>query len=341
MNTPVVSVIIPVYNGRQTLPDCLKALERQTHPPDEVIVVDDGSTDDTAAVATQFEVTVLAQMKAGPATARNRGTRAARGEIVLFTDADCAPAADWVERMLAPFADPGVVGAKGEYRTHQQELVARFVQQEYQDRYDRMATQPQIDFVDTYSAAYRRDLFWAAGGFDAIFPTASVEDQELSFRLAERGHRLVYVPGAIVYHRHDRTVSEYARRKYFIGFWKALVMQRHPAKLAYDSHTPQILKVQMGLAAFGGILLLVGAVVGWRQAVIGGWLAWGLLLLSGLRFYAKILWRDMPVLALAPLLLFVRAWALGCGFFLGNLRLALWPGFMKLSEKSHSGAKQP
>lgn len=319
----MISVIIPVFNGGRTLPDCLQAVQHQTHPPDEIIVVDDGSTDDTAAVAARFGVTVLSQPNAGPAAARNRGAEAARGSILLFTDADCAPAPDWIERMSAPFADPTVAGAKGEYRTRQRELIARFVQQEYQDRYDRMAGRSQIDFVDTYSAAYRRDVFLAAGGFDSTFPTASVEDQEFSFRLTEQGHRLVYVPGAIVYHQHDRDLVQYVRRKYWIGFWKAVVMRRYPAKLVRDAHTPQTLKAQMGLAALGGILLMAGGATRKRQAVIGGWLAWALLLLSGFRLYVKILGRDAPVLAVAPGLVFVRAWALGGGFFLGNLRFAV------------------
>lgn len=323
MEDDMISVIIPAYNSGQTLSACLRALQRQIHLPDEVIVVDDGSTDDTAAVAAQFGVSILSQANAGPAAARNRGAHAARGEILLFTDADCVPAPDWVERMLVPFVDPNVAGAKGEYRTRQRELVARFVQQEYQDRYDRMAGQPQIDFVDTYSAAYRRDLFLAAGGFDTSFPTASVEDQEFSFRLVEQGYRLVYMPGAVVYHQHDRTLREYARRKYWIGFWKAVVMRRYPAKLVRDSHTPQTLKAQMGLAALGGVLLLGGGMSGRRLAITGGWLAWGLLVLSGLRFYTKIVRRDTLVLVVAPALLLVRAWALGWGLLLGSLRLIL------------------
>jgi len=321
----MISVIIPAYNGGQSLPACLEALQRQTHAPDELIVVDDGSTDDTVALAEQSGVTVLSQAKAGPGAARNRGARAARGDILLFTDADCAPAPDWIEHMLVPFADPSVAGAKGEYRTRQRGLVARFVQQEYQDRYDRMSHQSQIDFVDTYSAAYRRHLFLAAGGFDTSFSTASVEDQEFSFRLAARGHRLVYVPAAIVYHRHDRSLGEYARRKYWIGFWKALVTGRYPDKLVHDSHTPQILKLQMGLAALGALLLLGGAGTRAWAVAASGWLAWAVLLVSGVPFYFKIGRRDAPVLAVAPLLLFVRAWALGLGFLLGNLRLVVWP----------------
>ena len=330
----MISVIVPVHNGSQTLPACLQALQSQSHPPDEIIVVDDGSTDDTATVAARFGVTVLSQAKAGPAAARNYGARVARGDILLFTDADCAPAPNWIERMLAPFADPTVAGAKGEYRTRQPELIARFVQQEYQDRYDRMVGQPQIDFVDTYSAAYRRQLFLAAGGFDPTFPTASVEDQEFSFRLAEQGHRLVYVPGATVYHQHDRSLGEYVRRKYWIGYWKALVTRRYPAKLAHDSHTPQTLKAQMGLAILGGALLLSGGLTRSQLAMAGAGLAWSLLLLSGLPFYAKILRRDAPVLTVAPALLFVRAWVLGWGFFLGNLRLLFLEHF-----KTHENYK--
>jgi len=321
----MVSVIIPVYNGGQTLSACLEVLRRQTHPPAEIIVVDDGSTDDTVVVAERFGVRILSQAHAGPAAARNRGAHAAQGDILLFTDADCAPAPDWIERMLAPFADLTVAGAKGEYRTRQRGLVARFVQQEYQDRYDRMAGRSQIDFVDTYSAAYRGHIFRAAGGFDTSFPTASVEDQEFSFRLAARGHRLVYVPGAIVTHQHDRSLGEYARRKYWIGFWKALVTGRYPGKLVHDSHTPQVLKLQMGLAALGALLLLSGASMRAWPVAVSGWLTWALLLLSGVPFYIKITRRDAPVLAVAPLLLFVRAWALGLGFLLGSWRLVVWP----------------
>jgi len=320
-----ISVIVPVYNGSQTLPACLQALQRQTRPPAEIIVVDDGSTDDSSTVAAQFGVTVISQSNAGPAAARNHGAQIAQGDILLFTDADCAPAPDWVEQMSAPLADPAVTGAKGVYRTAQPELVARFVQQEYQDRYDRMTGHENIDFVDTYAAAYRRDVFLAAGGFDTTFPTASVEDQEFSFRLAGQGHRLVYAPQAVVYHHHDRTVGEYLRRKFWIGYWKALVTRRHPAKLARDSHTPQVLKGQMGLAALGGLLLMGGMLrIVQRTSILTGLkLTWGSLLLSSLPFLIKIRRRDSAVLAVAPLLIFVRAWALGLGFLLGNLRFMI------------------
>jgi GT2 family glycosyltransferase len=313
-----VSVIIPVYNGAATLAAGLRALQRQTCPPDEIIVVDDGSTDGSADIGRGFGVRVISQPNAGPAAARNRGATAARGALLLFTDADCVPVSDWAECMAAALTRPHVVGAKGVYRTQQRELVARFVQAEYEDRYDRMRTLETLDFVDTYSAGYRRDVFLTSGGFDTSFPTASVEDQEFSFRLAEAGHRLVFVPDAQVFHVHDRTPGEYARRKFWIGYWKVRVMREHPNKLVRDSHTPQMLKLQMGLALLGA-LLVVGGVLSWWLA-LAGLAAWAGLLVSGLPFLVKLLRRDPTVMLVAPLLLFVRAWALGLGFLVGLLR---------------------
>lgn len=324
----LISVIIPVYNGAQTLPACLRALKKQTVSPEafEIIVVDDGSTDGSALVAQQPGVRVIRQNNAGAAAARNHGARVAQGELLLFTDADCVPAPDWVAQLSAPFADATVAGAKGVYQTAQTELTPRFVQMEYESKYERMADAETIDFVDTYSAAYRREVFWAVGGFDVTFPGASVEDQEFSFRVAEAGHRLVFAPQAMVLHTHDRSAPEYARRKYSIGYWKNWVVQRHPDKLRHDSHTPQILKVQMGLAGLGFVFVALAGL--WRQT---GWLkaaliAWAGAALSDFPLYQKIWRRDRPVLWVAPWLLWVRAVSLGIGFGWGLIRLKFLSG---------------
>jgi glycosyltransferase involved in cell wall biosynthesis len=152
---PQVSVVVPAYNAADTLSLCLSALARQDFPAEdyEVVVVDDGSTDATADVARRSGVRVFSQPNAGPAAARNHGAQEARGEFLLFTDADCAPVPGWVRALTAPFADPQVAGAKGAYLTQQRSIVPRFTQVEYEDRYDRMTAVESIDFVDTYSAA--------------------------------------------------------------------------------------------------------------------------------------------------------------------------------------------
>ncbi len=321
-----VSVVIPAYNASQTIGECLTALAEQTvpHSAYEVIVVDDGSTDDTAAIAARHGARVLRQDNSGPAAARNRGIDAACGEVILFTDADCAPASDWIERMLAPLADPEITGSKGAYRTRQRSLAARFIQIEYEDRYDHTARHPYIDFVDTYAAAYRRDALLASGGFSTRFPFASVEDQELSFRMARAGHKMLFNPKAVVYHRHPEGWVHYARRKFKIGYWKTLVLRWHPDKAWRDSHTPSSLKVQMALAALSAPLavlsVLARPVVWWLALDLATFAA------SAVPFVIKAWRRDRALAWLSVPALYVRAWSLGLGLVAGYVAALLRRG---------------
>jgi len=323
---PLYSVIVPAYQAAATIGLCLDALNAQTVTRDlyEVIVVDDGSTDGTSEIARRAGAQVIVQPNSGAAAARNRGAAVARGDLLLFTDADCAPVPGWIAALVAPFVDEHVAGAKGTYLTDQHALVSRFTQLEYQDRYDRMADVESIDFVDTYSAAYRRDIFLANAGFDPAFRFD--EDQEFSFRLTEKGYRLVFAPAAQVYHRHNATLAAYIRRKFLMGHWKVPVTRRHPGRAVKDSHTPQALKLQMGLAAVTAAALLVAAL-----ASLADWglslPAWAVGLLAALGFglteipfLAKVRRRDRGVTLPAVGLLWVRAFALGGGFALGLVR---------------------
>ncbi len=312
------SVVIPAFNAAATIERCLRALDRQAAPREtyEIIVVDDGSTDDTPAKAASITgVRLIRSAHRGAAAARNCGAHAAHGEILLFTDADCEPTENWMTEMLAPFADPKVVGAKGTYRTRQRELVARFVQCEHEEKYACLAGAHSIDFVDTYSAAYRRDALIRSGGFDEAFPSASVEDQELSFRLAESGARLVFVPTAIVFHQHANSLAAYVRRKFWIGYGKIRVHRRHPGKAWRDSRTPatekaQVLLVPAIVAALSAAFLVppLGLIVALVAAIFVG---------SALPLVVRIARTDPPVVPLAPVMIVARAVALASGLALG------------------------
>ena len=315
------SVVVPAYNAQETLGECLKAIQSQTLSREmyEVIVIDDGSTDRTGEVARQHGARVFRQPHQGPAAARNLGLKGAKGAVVLFTDADCAPAPDWVEKMLTPFSEDGIVGVKGAYKTRQRSLVARFAQIEYETKYDRMRKQRYIDFVDGCSAAYVTEIVRDCGGFDTIFPTSASEDVDLSFRLAKRGHKMQFAPEAIVFHLHPHSLGAYLRRKFKIGYWRALLYVRHPDKVISDSHTPQSLKAQVML----GLALLALAVPAplWRGlflwvevALLGGFLV------SSIPFCVKAFSRDPLVGMMSPLLLFLRAETLGIGLVVGFLR---------------------
>ncbi len=307
--TPVrASVIVPTYNRAGRIGSCIDALRRQQCPwPFEIIIVNDGSTDDTVSVLRKFpEVRVITQANSGPAAARNRGVREAAGEIVLFTDDDCEPFADWMKEMLGAFDDPEVVGAKGIYRTRQRELIARFVQIEYEDRYRLMARHPTIDFIDTYSAAFRRDRFIEIGGYDPAFPIACCEDSELSYRMAARGWKMVFVPTAVVWHHHPDNLRTYLRRKARFAYWRVPAIRPAPGKMVKDSHHPQVMKLQLllGPALAAGV---IADALGIGPIHPMALLAVVVFLLSTLPFAARAFAKDRMVGLLSPAILAARS----------------------------------
>ncbi|HKP54384.1 MAG TPA: glycosyltransferase [Chloroflexia bacterium] len=325
-----VSIIVPVRNAEDTVVNCLHALLRQDiDTPYKIILVDDGSTDRTVSVAAQFpQVKVLRQAQKGAAAARNAGIRAASGSIVLFTDADCEPVPHWASTLVNAIRT-GADGVKGAYRTRQRSLTARFVQAEYESKYRRMAHLARIDFIDTYSAGYRRDALVEAGGFDESI--SAVEDQELSFRLAERGYDLRFAPEAIVYHTHADTLAKYLRKKFWIGYWKVRVVALHPGRVVNDSHTPQSLKVQMGLVSAGFLAMLLAPIATHARKILAGCTAG--FLITTTPFAVSVARRDHALAAATPLMMLLRAMGLSAGFLVGLVQFGRQPAKMNTVAK--------
>lgn len=307
-----VSVVIPAHDAEATIGRAVRALAGH-----EVIVVDDGSRDATGARAEEAGARVVRlETRGGPARARNAGVRATEAPIVVFTDADCEPLPGFVEALVGPLdGDPTLTGTKGAYVTEQRGLVARFVQLEYEERYARMRRRREIDFVDTYACAYRRAPFLEAGGFDERYDRPSTEDQELSFRLHERGTRFIFVPEARTKHTHAGSLGAYLSKKAKIGTYKVETLRAHPRKTIDDAHTPLSLKAQLLLAP------LAFAAIGAYPLGIP-WLALpaALFLVTSLPLVARALGRDPLLAPLVPSLVFLRALALGAGLVRGLVR---------------------
>lgn len=304
-----ISIIIPTFNGASRIGSCLDALLRQVKDFDsEIIVVDDGSSDSTVDVVRTYpKVRLISQRNSGPAAARNRGAAEAKGSVIVFTDDDCVPTPRWLSAMIKPFDDPDIIGVKGAYRTRQKALVARFVQLDYEDRYRMMATLPYIDFVDTYSAAFRRDRFLELNGYDATFPVACAEDAELSYRMSERGWKMVFAPEAVVYHTHPDTLWGYLRKKYKFAFWRMLALRKNPKKTLKDSHTPQIMKAQLLFAPALLIAALCDRLLG--LGMLLSILVCAFFLFTTIPFTARVVRKDPAVAFLCPLLLAARSCA--------------------------------
>jgi len=327
-----VSIIIPTFNGAHRIGRCLDALLRQSAGrPVELIVVNDGSTDETASVVQRVSgVRLINQSNAGPAAARNRGSRAAGNPIILFTDDDCIPAPGWLDAMLAPFQDPEVVGAKGAYRSSQNALLARFVQIEYEDRYRLMEKLDGIDFIDTYSAAFRRERFLEMGGYDTCFPVACAEDVELSYRMSARGWKMKFAPAAIVYHTHPDNLVAYLRKKYKFAFWRMLAVRKNPSKGIKDSHTPQIMKLQLLLLPV--VLMAAAFDFAKRPVIPASLMVIVLFLLSTFPFTLRALRKDAVIGLLLPLLLAARAGAQFLGIAGGSIHA--WRSPVVMEDKS-------
>jgi glycosyltransferase involved in cell wall biosynthesis len=225
--TPTVSIIIPVYNGANTIAACLESLLGQVYPAEayDIIVVENGSTDNTTQIVEKYPVRLFHSHKRGPAPARNLGIAKSKAEIVAFTDADCIADPQWLSKLVQPYTDPQVGCVGGTilpFTSGENTFVERFIEE----------TLPLVNFVseeNTYlphlytgNASYRRRLLNQVGGFNADLVTA--EDVDLSWRFQlETGAKLRYVPEAIIYHRYETTLAGLAREYRQWGFGEVLL----------------------------------------------------------------------------------------------------------------------
>lgn len=222
INTPTITVAIACYNSQAFVGDVLQGLSIQSRPPMEIIVVDDGSTDQSRTVIDAFgSVRVIRHdHNQGIAAARNTAWQHARGDIVAYLDADAVPHPRFIHELSQCYGDPSIDGAGGQAveqicRTDGDRWRSEVLFQHWGRR-----TRANVPFLFGISGSYRRSALAAVGGFDPFF-RFSGEDMDLGFRLHRSGRRLMYTPKAVVYHmRSDdrRSVRKMAYRHCYGGF---------------------------------------------------------------------------------------------------------------------------
>lgn len=237
-----VTVIVPAYDARNTIGACIESLLGQTRQPDELIIVDDCSRDDTAQVALKYGVKVIKLEKnSGPGVARNIGAAAATGEILAFTDSDCVAPADWLERIVAALDAPGVVAATGGYAGAVQDgFLTRL--QHLTIRQRQSALPPEIDSTITSNFACLKSAFASVGGFPLYYvkgdPTKPIwgnEDEELGFLLARAGGKIRWMPDNGVLHLFRPSLRGYLRQQRFYA--ERIIMSHFRFPEMAKSHT--------------------------------------------------------------------------------------------------------
>ena len=227
-----VSVVVPAYNAGADLDRCLEAIFLSDYPLAECIVVDDASTErGTAEIARKHGATLLRMDKqGGPGMARNRGARAAKGDVLMFTDADVVlhPEATGVA-MRALQAEPGIAAVFGSYDEHpaHPSFLSR-----YRNLYHHWNHQVGNEEASTFwtgCGAIRREVFLELGGFSKEFERPSIEDIELGYRLRAAGQRIRLLKDMQGTHLKEWTFSGMIKTDVFQrGIPWVVLLKRHP-----------------------------------------------------------------------------------------------------------------
>lgn len=261
-----ISVVVPSYNGGTQLDECLNAISRLATAPCEVILVDDGSTDDSIqrAAARGFR-TLATPGRMGPAVARNIGAQAATGDVVFFLDADVCVHADAIDRLTAAFADPSVDGVIGSY---DDDPSSRDFLSQYKNLMHCFVHQHARSEASTFwsgCGAIRRDVFLSMSGFDASYKRPAIEDIELGYRMRRAGKRILL----------DRDLRVKHLKKWtFWGLLKTDVLDRGipwTELILRDQKMPNDLNLQISQRVSIGLVYLMLAYAAFHALRFGGY----------------------------------------------------------------------
>lgn len=231
--TPRVSVVVATYNGAATLRETLETLGKVRYPAYETIVIDDGSTDASAAIARAFpDVRLIQQKNMGLSAARNRGIEAASGEIVAFCDSDVAVDPQWLYYLVAALLrEPrGVAGVGGPNLPPAGDgRAAAAVSASPGGPTHVLLDDVTAEHIPGCNMAFWKTSLEEVGGFDPRFRAAG-DDVDICWRLQDRGLKLAFAPSAIVWHHRRNAGRAYLKQQRGYGEAEADLAAKHPGR---------------------------------------------------------------------------------------------------------------
>lgn len=233
---PRISVIVCSYNGQRTLRDCCEGLLKLEYPDYEIILVNDGSTDMTAAIGEEYGVRVITTENHGLSKARNIGLEAATGEIVAYIDDDARPDAHWLTYLAATFMRSAYVGVGGPNIAPPGDgLIADCVANAPGGPIHVLLSDQEAEHIPGCNMAFRKSHLQAIGGFDPQFRIAG-DDVDICWRLQQCGWKLGYSPAATVWHHRRNSVRAYWKQQKNYGKAEALLERKWPEKYNAAGH---------------------------------------------------------------------------------------------------------
>jgi GT2 family glycosyltransferase len=226
--TPRVSVVVCSHNGGRTLAQCLRSLSALDYPNYEVILVDDGSTDETAAIVRNFpEVRWIRQTHQGLSVARNVGLAAAPGSIIAYTDSDCYADEEWLTHLVYQLQHSGAAAVGGPNLSPEDGRLAACIAASPGQPTHVLESDQVAEHIPGCNMAFRREALEAINGFDPQFWTAG-DDVDVCWRLQQAGMWITFAPGAVVWHHRRPSVASYFRQQAGYGKAEALLRFKHP-----------------------------------------------------------------------------------------------------------------
>jgi cellulose synthase/poly-beta-1,6-N-acetylglucosamine synthase-like glycosyltransferase len=288
-------VIVPVRDGESTIADCLDSILATDYPADrrEIVVVDNGSSDGTAALIRARPVRYVREHRRGVSNARNRGIADSDGEILAFVDSDCLVEPQWLTELVRPFEDPEVGSVAGDLQHSPPTTVAERQSARLLGNWQRFAFTSNPAYPITANAAYRREVMDRIGPFDPDMTRA--QDVELGLRFQEKsGLRLAYAERATARHRNRTTQLGFFRQQLGWAYGAGLVGAKFEALGGDPVTPPRIREITSTLRGLGMVIRAGARRRGRVEWIEDAWfdllrqVAWWIGARAGLRRGARI-----------------------------------------------------
>jgi GT2 family glycosyltransferase len=233
---PHVSVVVCSYNGARTIRDTFEGLQHVEYPDFEVILVDDGSKDATAAIGREFGVRVISTENRGLSNARNTGYEAATGEIVAYIDDDAYPDPHWLHYLAHRFINGDLAGVGGPNLPPAGDgMIAECVANSPGGPVHVLVSDIEAEHIPGCNMAFRKAALAEAGGFDPRFRAAG-DDVDICWRLLDSGARIGFHAGAMVWHHRRNSVRTYWKQQRGYGRAEALLERKWPERYNAAGH---------------------------------------------------------------------------------------------------------
>ena len=236
VHTPFVSVIVPSYNEGVTLNNCIDSLVSQTYPNYEIVIVDDGSTDDTLKVARRLArqhrplIRIVTKENGGKATALNRGIARSKGDIIVCIDADSIFLPNTIEQLVLSFHDKDVAAVGGNVKVaNNKKLLSRQQSLEYimglTLQRKAFAHLGCMQVISGAIGAFRREAIVGIGGYST---NTIVEDMDTTIELARQHYKVVYNPSAIAYTEAPESMEAFMkqRKRWIYGSFQVIAKHK-------------------------------------------------------------------------------------------------------------------